>query len=150
MKKINFLWISAAFVAGSVFGIALLGLVSFTGPSTPPGPTPAVNKINVADAKKFYQKFMHTAPNPDTSRIGGFAIDRETISAMSNVLKDVPSLSAFRIYMGVDGSGNKITMVIGADASGSEMSTSVWTAAMGAKVGPCPPICDIHSPISGH
>ncbi|MCX6244723.1 MAG: hypothetical protein NTU98_08460 [Bacteroidetes bacterium] len=149
MKKTNFLWMSAAFVAGSVFGIALLGLVSFSGPATPPAAAPAIVKVDSATAKSYYQNYIRTAQT-STTKVGGFAIDKDELTALTNVLADYPTLSGFRIYLGIDGSGRKVVLVIGTNAIGTENGKSVYSAVMGSHVGPCPPICDVHSPISGN
>jgi len=147
MKKKNFLWMSAAFVAGSVFGITLLGLVSFSGPANPPAAGPT--KIDAKVAKAYYLAYIKNAQRYD-SVIGGFAIDKDEFTAMNKLLTDVPTLAGFRIYMGIDGSGNNVALMIASDTDGKEVGTNVYSAVRSIHVGPCPPLCDSQSPISGN
>jgi hypothetical protein len=147
MKNKKFLWTALPFLAGTIFGISLLGLLSFTGHSKSPGPEPAIARISVTDAHTCFQNYYKNA-SPYSSKMKGFTIDKAELTAMNAILGVAPSAAGFRIYFGTDASGTGLAIICGIDANGSDMTGSIYSAPT-SNVGPCPTLCDAGSPISG-
>jgi hypothetical protein len=146
MKNKKILWTALPFLGGALFGISLLGLFSFCS-SGPGSNEPVVTKISSADAHTFYQNYIRTA-SPYTGKLSGFTVDKAELTVMNTILGVAPSAAAFRFYFGTDASGTGIMIVCGVDANGADMTGNVYSATKN-KVGPCPPLCDINSPIPG-
>ena len=148
MKNKKILWAALPFLAGAIFGISLLGLLSFTGQSTSPGTNTVIAKISSTDAHTYTQKYFKNA-TPYTSIMKGFTVDLAELTIMNSILAADPSAEGFRFYFGTDASGTGLLIVCGVDANGSDMTGTIFTAPI-HYVGPCPPVCDLASPIGGH
>jgi len=147
MKNKKIFWTALPFLAGVIFGISLLGLLSFTGQSTSPGPITVIAKISSGDAFTYSQKYLKNAP-PYTSIMKGFTVDLAELTIMNSILAADPSAAGFRFYFGTDASGTGILIICGVDANGGDMAGTIFTAPT-HNVGPCPPVCDISKPIIG-
>jgi hypothetical protein len=147
MKNKKFFWSALPFLAGAIFGISLLGLLSFTGQPKSLGTDPGVTKISTADAHTYAQKYLKSA-TPYTSIIKGFTVDLAELTIMNSILAADPSAEGFRFYFGTDASGTRLLITCGVDANGSDMTGTIFTAPP-HNGGPCPPVCDLTSPISG-
>jgi hypothetical protein len=147
MKNKKILWTALPFLAGAIFGISLLGLLSFTGQSKSALTDPVVTKISVTDAHTYFQNYYKNATMP-ASKIKGFVIDKEDLTAMNIIMGATPSAAGFRVYFGTDANGAGILIMCGVDANGYDMTGNVYSATTN-RVGPCPPVCDVNSPISG-
>ena len=143
MKKKKILWMSATFVAGAIAGIFVLGLYSFTTPSPSPNPTPSL--ITVDQAKVFFQNYMKTA-TASNGIVKGIALDKDEVIAMSNLLNVIPTLSGYRLYNGIDDTGGKVCMIVAFDKDGTDLTTTIFSAPV-TKMGLCPTVCDMTSPI---
>jgi hypothetical protein len=149
MRKKNFIWMSVAFIAGSIVGISLLGLFAFSGPASPQKGDPVIAKISQTDARTCFLNYYNAA-TVYGSKLKGFSINKAEYTAMSNILAAAPTLTGFRIYLGADASGNSLAIIVGIDTSGADIASNAYSATVPAKnVGPCPPTCDFNSPI-GH
>jgi hypothetical protein len=146
MKKRNLLWMGAAFVAGSMFGISLLGLFSFSSPNPQAGDS-VLTTIPVADAHSYFQAYYRVT-TPLNARLKGFAIDKAQATVISSMLTATPSVAGFRLYFGNDPSGNRVAIIVGINANGSDLTNNIYTTRASANVGPCPTVCDANSPIT--
>ena len=146
MKNKKILWTVLPFLAGAIFGISLLGLLSFTGQSTSPGPNAVIAKVSVDVAHAYAQKYSTNA-TPYTSNMKGFAVDLAELTIMNSILAADPTAVGFRFYFGTDASGTRILIICGVDANGSDMTGNIFTATT-TNVGPCPPVCDVNHPIN--
>jgi hypothetical protein len=147
MKHKKVLWTALPFLAGTIFGISILGLLSFTSEPKSPDPGAAATKISVADAHTYFLNYYKTA-KPDTSKMKGFTIGKEELSAMNSVLAAVPSAVGFRVYFGSYVSGTRLSVICGVDAKGSDITGTIYGVTT-SKPSPCPPNCDTGSVITG-
>jgi len=145
MKNKKIIWTALPFLAGAIFGISLLGLLSFTGPSNSPGPNFVIAKISVADAHTYFQNYSKSV-TASTSNIKGFTVDLADLTVMNSILLADPSADGFRFYFGTDASGTSILIICGVDVNGTDMTGNIYSVTAG-KVGPCPPNCDVNTPI---
>jgi len=145
MNNKKILRIALPFLAGAIFGISLLGLLSFTGSSPAGSPNPAVTKISVAEAHTYFQNYYKVAPAYN-AKMKGFLVDKADITTMNTIMGEVPTAAGFRVYFGTDAAG-PILIICGVDSSGADMTGSIYSATIN-RAGPCPPLCDIKSPIS--
>lgn len=142
MKKNRYFFPVLGFFGGMIAGIALIGLWSFT-----PAATGMVS-ISVTEAKTYLNNYLTDAA-PVNGVIKGFTIDKEQFDAMSAIAKGNAGISGFRVYMGKDNSSRKIGIVVGIDELGKEAVTGTIYGTDSKSLSPCPPICDVNSPISG-
>jgi len=146
MKNKKIIWTALPFLAGAIFGISLLGLLSFTGQSKLQGADPAITRITVADAHTYFQNYFKKA-TPYTSIMKGFTIDKAGLTAMNTILGATPSAAGFRVYFGTDASGAGLWIICGVDSNGSDMTGNIYGTNTHPP-SPCPPNCDLNSPIS--
>ena len=133
------------FVAGAIFGISLLGLLSFTRQSAPQGAAPVITKISVEEAHTYFQNYLKNA-TPYTSKLNGFTIDKAELTVMNTIMGTTPAAAGYRFYFGTDALGTGLLIICGVDANGNDMTGNIFSATKN-KVGPCPPSCDFSSPI---
>jgi hypothetical protein len=145
MKNKKIIWTALPFLAGAIFGISLLGLLSFTGPSSSPDPNPVIAKISVTDAHTYFQNYFKKA-TPYTSIMKGFTIDKAGLNAMNTILGTTPSAAGFRVYFGTDAFGAGLWIICGVDSNGSDMTGDIYSTNTHPP-SPCPPNCDLNSPI---
>jgi hypothetical protein len=146
MKNKKIIWMALPFLAGAIFGISLLGLLSFTGPSNSPGPNTVTARISVTDAHTYFQNYYRSI-STSTSSLKGFTVDLAELTVMNSILLADPSVAGFRSYFGTDASGTSILIICGIDANGADMTGNIYSVTTD-HVGPCPPNCDVNSPIS--
>ena len=147
MKNKRLLWTVLPFVAGAIFGISLLGLLSFTGQPKMSGAEPVVTKISAADAHTFCQNYTRTA-TAYSGKMNGFTVDKAELTVMNTILGATPSVAGYRFYFGTDATGTGLLIICGIDANGADLTGNIYSATKN-HVGPCPPICDVTSPIPG-
>ena len=145
MKNKKILWTALPFLAGAIFGISLLGLLSFTGQSNSPAPDPVVTRISVENAHTYFQNYYRTATTYN-AKMKGFIVDKADVTVMNTILGAVPTAAGFRVYFGNDALGAGILIVCGVDANGADLTGNIYSVTTN-RVGPCPPICDVNSPI---
>jgi hypothetical protein len=145
MKTKKLLWMSGMFMAGALAGFFLMGLFSFRSPSNPALPTLTVKQANACF------KNSNKSGSLNTNAAYGFTLDKADLTAMSNLLTSVPALSGFRIYCGYDTTTNtRIGIIVAIDntgTSGSDLTNTIYSAPA-TRLGPCPPVCDVNSPIT--
>ena len=150
MEKKKIFWTASTFVGGIIAGICILGLISFT--SRPPQPQvgadPVITKITTNEAQALYQAYIRTATTY-SNKLKGFTIEKTQLSVMNTIMTATPAAAGFRIIYGINTSGTPVAIVCAVDASGADMTANIYsTTYTSTKVGPCPPVCDVNSPIS--
>jgi hypothetical protein len=146
MKKDQFTIMTLTFISGIVLGVSAIGLFSFSNPVHPPALLPDVSKISVSEANTLFKNYYQSA-TPTTTVFKGFALNREELTALNNLLTENSSLSGFRIYMGKDVTSASVGIVVGVNSSGKDVTASIYqSVAVGS--GPCPTICDVNSAIT--
>jgi hypothetical protein len=142
MKKHRYFFPVFGFLGGMVAGMALIGLWAFT-----PAAGTGMVAISVTEAKTYLNNYLVDAA-PVSGVIKGFTIDKEQFDAMNAIAKENTGISGFRIYMGKDNASRKIGIVVGIDALGKEAVTGKIYGTDSKSLSPCPPMCDVNSPIS--
>jgi len=145
MKNKKLLLAVLPFVAGAIFGISLLGLISYASQSNAPAADPVITRINLPDAHTFCQNYSRVA-TAYTGKMNGFTVDKAELTVMNTILGTTPTVAGFRFYFGNDGSGTGLMIICGIDANGSDLTGTIYSTTKN-KVGPCPPFCDVNSPI---
>ena len=144
MKTNKFYFTAAGFLAGIVSGISIIGLLAFTNNSASPGPGNSAIPATVANT--YFKNYMAGA-TVYNQVIKGFTIDKTQLDAMNSIAAENSLLTGFRIYFGKDNNAQKIAIVVGIDASGRDAVTNTIYNSMATSNNPCPPICDVNSPI---
>jgi hypothetical protein len=146
MKTNKYFFPFMGFITGMVFGISIIGFLSFSsGPASPPQGN-GIIAITTTEAHGFINKYLSEATSLNQV-IKGFTIDKSQLDAMNAIAKANADLTSFRIYMGKDNSSRKIGIVVGVDNAGKDAVKNGIYNTMGSKLSPCPPICDATSPI---
>ena len=106
-----------------------------------------VTPITPSEARNYFKNYLSVAQK-SAEVIKGFTIDLSQLEAMNNLIKENPGLSGFRIYLGRDDTSKKVGIVLGVDKDGKDAVTSTIYNTDSLNLSPCPPICDVNSPIS--
>lgn len=149
MKTNKYFPISLGFLTGSVFGISLFAILSFTNAPGNPAPGPGVNAITAEAAHAYFNNYMTDAV-PFDQVLKGFTIDKAQLEAMNNISKENPDLTGFRLYMGRDKDARNIGIVVGVDNTGRDAVRNTIYGTDSKQLSPCPPICDVASPITNN
>jgi len=128
-------------------GISILFLSGFNSNPVMPPPAGSVNPISVPDANAAVRKQLAVA-KPLNAVLIGFSVDKAQVEAMNNLIKENPSLEAFRIYKGIDNNSKTIAIVVGVDLAGKDAVKNTVYATESKAADPCPPLCDQSSPIT--
>jgi hypothetical protein len=145
MKKNPLFVVIVSVVSGMILGATAISWLSFINVAPSPAAVSGAIKISVQDAQQYTRKYLErTAPTNQVIR--GFSVNKEQLDALNRLAAENPSLTGFRIYLGMDNSFSSLGMVIGVDNSGKDYTTSIYRTSAGAS-GPCPPICDQSSSI---
>jgi hypothetical protein len=142
MKKNRFTFILLAFIAGAAFGISVLAVLSFVSPVKSPSPAPAISPINSVQAKALVARYKGTMKD----KVIAFRIDKDELDAITNIQGRFHGTTEFRIYMGIDGR-DTVGIVVGLDAAGRDDTIPGIFRTTSQHSGPCPPVCDVSSPI---
>lgn len=146
MKKNQFTLIAATFLSGIILGVTAISLFAFTGSGVAPASSPAVSKISVQEANVLFKNYFSSA-SPSNSVFKGFAINRDELAAMNNLVNENAGLAGIRVYMGNDNTLGKVGILVGISNTGADVPTSIYRSPAVAS-GPCPTICDAASPIT--
>ncbi len=145
--KAKKLWFAATgFFTGLFAGLSILAFWAFTGsPSGAAGGSEMV-PVPAATANQYLKNYLAGAV-PLNAALKGFSIDRNQVAAMDALLKENAALAGFRIYLGKNGEGKPVAIVVGLDALGNDAVKNTIYSTEAPKTGPCPPVCDVASPI---
>ena len=145
MKKNNLFLTAIGFLSGIVLTISVMGLLAFSSEPVPPVSGTGIIPITAADANMYFKNYM-TGATSVNQVIKGFTLDKKQLEAMNNIAKENPALPGFRIYMGRDNNANLVSVVVGVDSKGLDaVKNSIYNTY--APGNPCPPVCDVQSPI---
>ena len=147
MKTNKYLLTLAGFLAGTVFGITTIVFLSFTNGPAAPAPGAGAVRLSAAEAHTFFVSYISGAV-PYNQVMKGFNVGKSQLDAMNAIAAENPSLTGFRIYFGKDNDSRTIGIVVGVDNTGIDAIKNSIFSTDGAKPGPCPPICDVASPIT--
>jgi hypothetical protein len=146
MKTNKYLFTAVTFFTGMVVGVSIIGLFAFTVAPAASSPGGGLVAISAAQAHAYSLKFRSTAA-PLNQVVKGFTIDKAQLEAMNSLVRENTALSGFRIYMGMDDNSKKLGIVVGIDNMGRDAVANTIYNTDAQNVGPCPPICDVSSPI---
>ncbi|HNY01610.1 MAG TPA: hypothetical protein PKG48_03430 [Bacteroidales bacterium] len=141
MKKHIYISPVSGFLAGMILGLGFLGLVSFT--AAPGGGA----TVTAEQARSYIANYAAGATSAGEV-IKGFTIDRSQFEAMSSLSKENGALAGFRIYLGRDESSRLRGIVVGMDGQGRDVVNGSIFNTDAKSVSPCPPACEITSPLT--
>ena len=147
MKTNKYIFSVLGFLTGMVLGISTIGLLAFSNGPSASAPSGGMIPISSAVAHSYFNNYLSTA-TPFNQVIQGFTIDKAQLDAMNSIARENAALTGFRIYMGKDGSSKKIGIVVGIDNTGRDAVTNSIYNTEALIFSPCPPICDVSSPIT--
>jgi hypothetical protein len=145
MKTNKYFFTAMGFLTGTIFGITVFVFLSFT--SGPAAPGAAMVSITPTQAHSYFSNYLSSAVTFNQV-IKGFTIDKAQLEAMNSISGENPGLTAFRIYFGKDNNARNIAIVVGVDLNGKDAVKNTVFTTDSQKVSPCPPICDVSSPIT--
>jgi len=145
MKANKYIFAVAGFFAGIVSGISIIVLFAFTSSPVPPG-AGGNSPISAADANTCFKSYMTTAASFNQV-IKGFTVDKSQLDAMNSIISENAQLTGFRIYFGKDPGGQKSAIVVGVDSFGHDAVGNTIYHTSAPNNNPCPPVCDLTSPI---
>lgn len=108
-----------------------------------------VEEISPVTANKLFRDYYKGA-TADSQPFAGFLLKKEQLDVLNILLKKNLALSGFRIYMSNDSSGLERRILVGCKTVGDKQiddATIIFKTIYGAS-DPCPPICDMDSPIT--
>ena len=146
MKRNKFFYSSFGFFTGMVAGISIFGLLAFAHAPAEPAPPIGIVTITPTLAHTYFKNYMADAL-PLNQVIKGFTVDKAQLNAMNNLSKENADLSGFRIYFGKDVNAKRVGIVVGVDALGKDAVKNSIYSTDAPISSPCPPICDVSSPI---
>jgi hypothetical protein len=148
MKINKIIFTGLGFITGTVFGISVIGFMSFTGAPAAPAPGSDIVAVSSDIARSYFTSYMSDAA-PLSQVVKGFTVDRSQLEAMNSISRENPSLPGFRIYFGKDNNARKVAVVVGVDGAGIDAVKNTIFSTDARISSPCPPICDATSPIAG-
>jgi hypothetical protein len=145
MKTNKYFLSVLGFFAGIIAGVSFLGLLSFSGG---PGAGGGLVPITASEAKGYIGNYKADAVV--NTVVTGFTIDRGQLEAMNAIARENPELAGFRVYMGKDNTSRRLGIVVGVDKAGKDaVNGTVYNTDAGS-LSPCPPVCDVSSPINSN
>jgi hypothetical protein len=146
MKTNKYIFTIAGFLTGMVFGVSVIGLLAFTNGPSSSAPSGGITAITPALANSYVGNYLSRAVSLNQV-VKGFTIDKVQLDAMNNIARENTDLTGFRIYLGKDNNANNLGIVVGVDNMGMDaVKNSIFVTAS-QRLSPCPPICDVSSPI---
>jgi hypothetical protein len=146
MKKDKIALATIPFIIGTIFGISVFAVLSFTRDNAPDNPPQQVSSITATDANALVKRYLSSAV-PLTTPVKGFYINLQQLDAMNRLAIVYPSLAGFRVYMGKTNDDIQVGIVVGVDNKGLDAISNGIYRTDTQKPGPCPPFCDTNSPI---
>ena len=145
MKTNKYFLTVIGFFSGIVVTISFMGLFAFSSGPGSPAPGGGNVPVSVAVANGYFKNYMASAVSVNQV-IKGFTVDKNQLEAMNNIAKENTTLRGFRIYMGRDNNANPVSIVVGIDGKGLDaVNNTIYNT--NSPGNPCPPVCDVASPI---
>ncbi len=103
-----------------------------------------ISTINTDTANIWFNRYMK---NPYSGILKGFKINVVQLQIMNDLLDADSTIVGFRIYTGVKADKSKVGMVVGVDEAERDIVSTIYSSDID-RYGPCPPVCDVQSPIT--
>jgi hypothetical protein len=148
MKNSRFTLMIVIFISGITLGFIvprLFPIINTISLTLPKG----VEEISVAKANDLFLRYLKTA-TIQQKPFKGFMIKKEQLEVLNHLFKRDPSLSGFRVYMAEDSLTYERRILVGCRTkAGKEIDdTTIILKTIYGGADPCPPICDVDSPIT--
>lgn len=134
------------FIAGALFGSILITSYAFISKGTPPQDA-SFQAVSLTDAVALTKEYATNA-QPMNRVFYGYAVNKDQLEAMNAISKANPNLAGFRLYSGETGSRIYKSIIVGINADGKDAVSGTIYSAPVRDSGPCPTVCDTHSPLS--
>jgi hypothetical protein len=145
MKTNKYFLTAIGFFSGMILTISFMGLFAFS--SGPGSSAPGGGNVPVSAtvANGYFKNYMAGAVSFNQV-IKGFTVDKNQLEAMNTIAKENTTLQSFRIYMGKDNKTAPVSIVVGIDSRGMDaVNNTIYST--NSPGNPCPPVCDVASPI---
>lgn len=103
-----------------------------------------ITSITTDTANVWFNRYMR---NPDSVILKGFKINVVQLRIMNDLLDADRTIVGFRIYSGIKADNSKVGMVVGVNEAEQDIVTTIYSSDID-RYGPCPPVCDVQSPIT--
>jgi hypothetical protein len=110
-------------------------------------PPVGVTPITADKARVLVDQFQRTAVIPPAP-VKGILLDRLQVAATQLLLNADDRLKGVRVYLGREGDGRIVGVVMGVDENDHDLTTGTIYQTESPGTGICPPICDRESPIN--
>ncbi|MCB2207760.1 MAG: hypothetical protein KQH67_05640 [Bacteroidetes bacterium] len=134
------------FLAGALFGSIVITSYAFISKDTPPQDA-SFQAVSLNDAVALTKEYAINA-KPMNKVFYGFAVNIDQLEAMNAIKKNNPNLAGFRLYSGETGSRVYKSIIVGISPDGKDDVSGNMYSAPVLDSGPCPTVCDTHSPLS--
>jgi hypothetical protein len=146
MKTNKYIFTALGFATGLVSGISIIALLSFANAPVTPPPAGGNVPVSAAVAHTYLTNYLSGAASFNQV-IKGFTVDKAQLDAMNSIARENSLLTGFRIYLGKDNNSKKIGIVVGVDNTGKDAVKNTIFNTDSQNLSPCPPVCDVTSPI---
>ncbi|MFZ4522180.1 MAG: hypothetical protein ACOYNC_10760 [Bacteroidales bacterium] len=146
MKTNNYFLTIVGFISGLVAGISIIGFLAFTNAPAASASGGGMVPVTSTEAHGLLSNYL-TEAAPINMIVKGFTIDKSQLDAMNALAKENPALAAYRIYLGKSGDSRLVGIVVGVDITGKDAVKNTIFSTDSKNLSPCPPICDVTSPI---
>lgn len=102
---------------------------------------------SVDEARQLSRNYTTRADTPRVP-VTAVYVDRLQMQAMQLLMEANPDLSGCRIIFASEDDGSSTAVVVGVDEGLNDQTDTIYKTASPVP-GPCPPMCDIDSPITG-
>ena len=147
MKKIRKVLPVMTFVLGVGTGIMMIVLLSFSKSPVPAESPQVLRPIDTTEAQTLLRHYLSSTTIP-AMPVKGFFLDMQQLDAMNRLSRENTTLTGFRIYLGKDANNVVVGIVVGVNNRGSDAVSNTIYKTESSRSGPCPPVCDITSPIT--
>ena len=147
MKRSKFTLPFLTFAAGLIAGIFLISLYSFSLKIPLSSVPPSNSKISVQTANEMFLRYYNSASSINAP-LKGFSVNRDEFQAINTLFSQDETLRGCRIYLGKDNSNKDVRIVVGVNKNGVDVVTKGIYQTPSSFSSPCPPICDVASPIT--
>lgn len=146
MKTNKYFLSAIGFFSGIVLTISFMGLFAFSSGPASSAPGGGNVPVSATVANGYFKNYMASALSVNQV-IKGFTVDKNQLEAMNNLSKENTTLRGFRIYLGKDNNANPVSIVVGIDGKGLDaVNNTIYNT--NSPGNPCPPVCDVASPIT--
>ncbi|MEE4259088.1 MAG: hypothetical protein V2I62_04960 [Bacteroidales bacterium] len=135
-----------SFLTGVLFSGILITSYAFINESALPQDA-IYQSVTLNDAVALTKEYAKNA-QPLDKVFKGFAVNLDQFAAMNKIYQQNQNVSGFRLYSGETRGGDKKSIIVGISASGKDETSGTIYSAPVFDSGPCPTVCDTHSPLN--